>query len=87
MILELKPEQQEILELAARSGMSREEVLDRAFSIIRDELEMEEWMLANREEIAAHIDEGVAQAERGELIDAEEVIRILHQDRAQRLQA
>jgi len=87
MILELKPEQQEILELACATGMSREEVLDRAFSIIRDELEMEEWMLANREEIAAHIDEGVAQAERGELIDAEEVIRILHQDRAQRLQA
>jgi predicted transcriptional regulator len=84
MILELNPEQEQILEMATKSGMSKEEVLDRAFAIIREQHEMDEWMLANREEVAAHIEEGYAQAERGELIDAEEVVRILHEDRARR---
>jgi predicted transcriptional regulator len=84
MFLELNPEQEQILELATRFGMSREEVLDRVFAIIREQNEMDEWMLANREEIAAQIEEGYAQAERGELIDAEEVVRILQEDRARR---
>ena len=84
MILELNAEQEQILEMATKSGMSREEVLTQAFTIIREQHEMDEWMLANREEIAAHIEEGYAQAERGELIDAEEVVRILHEDRARR---
>lgn len=84
MILELNSEQQEILELACATGMSREEVLDRAFAIIREEHEMEAWMQANREEIAAQIEEGVAQAERGELIPDYEVKRIFRQDRAER---
>lgn len=84
MILELNAEQEQILEMATKSGMSREEVLTQAFTIIREQHEMDEWMLANREEIAAHIEEGYAQAERGELIDAEEVVRILHEDRAHR---
>jgi predicted transcriptional regulator len=84
MILELNAEQEQILEMATKSGMSREEVLTQAFTIIREQHEMDEWMLANREEVAAHIEEGCAQAERGELIDAEEVVRILHEDRARR---
>ena len=84
MILELNAEQEQILEMATKFGMSREEVLTQAFTIIREQHEMDEWMLANREEIAAHIEEGCAQAERGELIDAEEVVRILHEDRARR---
>jgi predicted transcriptional regulator len=87
MILELKPEQQQILEMATRSGMSQEEVLDQAFAIIREQHEMDQWMRANREEIAAHIEEGFSQAERGELIDAEDVVRILREDRAQRQRA
>ncbi len=87
MILELKPEQQEILQLATRSGRSQEEVLDRVFQIMREEHEMDEWMSANREEVAAQIEEGYAQAMRGELIDGEEVVRILREDRAQRQKA
>jgi predicted transcriptional regulator len=87
MILELKPEQQEILELATRSGKTQEEVLDRVFRILREEHEMDEWMLANRDEITAQIEEGYAQAQRGELIDGEEVVRILREDRAQRQKA
>ena len=87
MILELKPEQIEILELAKRSGMSQEEIVDRAFTVIREQLEMDEWMLANREEVAAQIEEGYAQAIRGELIPEYEVQRILQEDRAQRRKA
>jgi hypothetical protein len=41
-------------------------------------------MLTEREAIAAHIAEGFAQAERGELIDAEEAARILRERRAKR---
>jgi predicted transcriptional regulator len=84
MIIELKPEQEQILELATRSGMSREQVLDQAFAVIREQHEMDEWMLANREEIGAHIEEGFAQAERGELIPDYEVKRILQERRRQR---
>lgn len=81
MIIELKPEHQEILEKATRSGKTQQEVLDHAFEIIREEQEMDGWLLENRDEIAAQIEEGVAQAERGELIDPEEVMRILAEDR------
>jgi hypothetical protein len=59
MILELKPEQQEILEMAVQSGMSQEEVLDQAFAIIREQHEIDDWMLANRKEIAAQIEQGM----------------------------
>ena len=45
MILELNSEQEKILEQATRSGMSREEVLDQAFTIIREQHEMDEWMI------------------------------------------
>ena len=41
-------------------------------------------MLADKEAIAAQIAEGFAQAERGELVDAEQAIRILQNRRAKR---
>jgi predicted transcriptional regulator len=41
-------------------------------------------MLTEREAIATHIAEGFAQAERGELIDPDEAIRILRERRAKR---
>jgi predicted transcriptional regulator len=84
VILELKPEQQKILDRAARSGMSPEEVLDQAFAVIHQQYENEDWMLADKEAIAAKIETGFAQAERGELIDADQAIQILQQRRAQR---
>jgi len=77
MILELKPEQQQILEMATRSGMTQEEVLDQAFAIIREQHELDDWLLANREEVSAHIEEGYAQAEGGELFSEEQVRREL----------
>jgi predicted transcriptional regulator len=84
MILELKPEQQKVLDQAVRSGMSPEEVIDQAFAVIQEQFRNEDWMLADREAIAAQIEEGFAQAERGELVDAEQDIRVLQDRRAKR---
>jgi len=37
----------------------------------------DDWLLASKDAIVAHIDEGFEQARRGELIDADDVVRIL----------
>jgi predicted transcriptional regulator len=84
LILELKPEQQKVLEQAVQSGMSPDEVLDQAFAVIGEQLQNEDWMLANKEAISAQIEEGFAQAERGELLDSEQAISILRDRRAKR---
>jgi predicted transcriptional regulator len=84
MILELKPEQQKVLDRAAKSGMSPDEVLDQAFALIHEQYRNGDWMLADKEAIAAQIEEGFEQAKRGELLDAEEAIRILQERRAKR---
>ncbi len=84
MIIELKPEQQRILEKAAKSGMSPEEVLDQAFAVIQEQYRDEDWLLADRVAIDAQIETGFAQSERGELIGAEEAMRILRDRRAKR---
>ncbi len=84
MLVELKPEQQRILERAARSGMSPDEVLDQAFAVIEDQFENEEWLLASQKQISEQIDQGFEQSERGELYDPEEAIRILKERRAKR---
>jgi hypothetical protein len=87
MTIDLKPEQQRVIELAVQSGAYRDpgEVLDQAFEIIREQLDLEDWMLGQREEEAAHIAAGFAQAERGELIDGDAAVKILRQRRAERL--
>jgi predicted transcriptional regulator len=84
VILELKPEQQKVLDRAARSGMSPEEVLDQAFAVIHEQYRNDDWMLVEREAISAQIGEGFAQAERGELVDAEQAIQMLQDRRAKR---
>lgn len=84
MILELKPAQEQILEMATRSGLSREEVLDQAFEIIRAQHEQGDWMMENRGEIAAKLQRAFDQSERGELFDDEEAIRILEERHAGR---
>ncbi len=85
MMIELKPEQQMVLEQAARSGMSPNELLDQAFAVIQEQHKNGDWMLAEREAAAAHVAEGFAQAERGELVDADEAARILSERRAKRM--
>jgi hypothetical protein len=84
MILELKPEQQDLLDLAARSGMSTEEVLDQAFALLQEQYRNEDWLLSERAMIATQIAEGFVQAERGELLDVEDAIRILRKRREKR---
>jgi hypothetical protein len=84
MILELKPEQQSILKRAAESGMSPEEVLHQAFAVIHEQYRNDDWLLAGKDAIAAQIDEGFGQAERGELIDGDQVIQELRSRRAMR---
>lgn len=84
MILELKPEQQRVLDRAALSGMSPEDVLDQAFAVIHEQYRNDDWLLADKEAIAAQIEEGFAQSERGELVDAEQALQMLQDRRAKR---
>ncbi len=84
MMIELRPEQQRILERAVKAGMSPEEVLNQAFAVIEDQLQNEEWLLSNRQAISDQIDEGFSQSERGELHDPDEAMRILRERRAKR---
>jgi Arc/MetJ-type ribon-helix-helix transcriptional regulator len=87
MTIDLKPEQQRVIDLAVRSGAYRNsgEVLDQAFAIISEQLDLEDWMLEEREAVAAHIKTGFAQAERGELIDGDAAVEMLRRRRAETL--
>ena len=87
MAIDLKPEQQRMIDLAVRSGAYQNpgEVLDQAFEIIREQLQFEDWMIEQREAVAVHIETGFAQVERGELIDGDAAIEMLRQRRAERL--
>jgi Arc/MetJ-type ribon-helix-helix transcriptional regulator len=85
--INLKSEQQRVIDLAVRSGAYRDsgEVLDQALAIIGEQVELEDWMLEQREAVAAHIEMGFAQAERGELVDGDTAVEMLRQRRAGRL--
>jgi Arc/MetJ-type ribon-helix-helix transcriptional regulator len=85
--IELKAEQQRVIDLAVQSGAYQNpgEVLDHALEIIREQLQLEDWMVEQREAVAAHIETGFAQAERGELIDGDAAVEMLRQRRAERL--
>ena len=87
MTIELKPEHQQTIDLAIRSGAYHDsgEVLDQAFEIIRAQLQSEAWLAEQREAVATQIATGFAQAERGELMDGEEAVRMLQRRRAARL--
>jgi antitoxin ParD1/3/4 len=89
MTINLRPEQQRVIDLAVQSGeyQSPAEVLDQALEIIREQLDLEDWMVEQREAVAAHIETGFAQAERGELIDGDAALEMLRQRRAERLKS
>jgi len=89
MAIDLKPEQQRVIDLAVGSGayQSPDEVIDQALEIIREQLGLEDWMLEQREAVAAHIAKGFAQAERGELIDGDTVLEVLRLRHAERLKS
>jgi len=86
MTIDLKPEQQRVIDLAVRSGAYQNpgEVLDQALEIIREQLDLEDWMLEQRES-AEHIEKSFAQAERGELIDGDAAVEMLRRRRTERL--
>jgi Arc/MetJ-type ribon-helix-helix transcriptional regulator len=85
--IELKPEQQRVIDLAIQSGAYQNpgEVIDQALEIIREQLQLEDWMVEQREAVAAHIETSFAQAERGELTDGDAAVEMLRQRRAERL--
>lgn len=83
-MIELTSEQASILERATKSGMSPEEVLNQAFALIENQLESKDWMVEAREAIEAHLADGCAQADRRELLDPDEALRLLRERRAQR---
>jgi Arc/MetJ-type ribon-helix-helix transcriptional regulator len=87
MTIDLNPEQQRVIDLAVQSGayQNAADVLNRALEIIREQLALEDWMLGQREEIAAHIATGFTQAERGELTDGDAAIEVLRHRRLSRL--
>jgi len=87
MTIELRPEHQHMIDLAIQSGAFRdpEEMLDQAFEIIREQLHHEDWLVEQREAVAAQIATGFSQAERGELMDGEEAVKMMRQRRAERL--
>lgn len=84
MAIELKPEQQAVLDRAARSGMSVEEVLDQAFAVIHEQYRDQDWTALEREAVRTQIREGFAQAELGELVGADEASQILKERKAKR---
>jgi Arc/MetJ-type ribon-helix-helix transcriptional regulator len=88
MTIELKPEAQRVIDEAIQLGAYENpgEVLEQALAIIREQLDCEAWMLEQRDALAAHLEKGFSQAERGELIDGDAAIEMLHRRRAERLQ-
>ena len=72
MTVELKPEMEALIQERVQSGAysSPEEVIERALEFLRAE---EDWLVDNRNEISAQIQEGWDEAQRGDLTDAEEV--------------
>jgi len=87
MTIDLNPEQQRLIDRAVQSGAFRNpgEVLTQALEILREQLDLDDWIPEQREAIAAHIATGFDQAERGELTDGDTAVEMLRQRRAARL--
>ena len=82
MPITLQPEHERLIAEALRSGpyQNPNEVIQRALELLRDR---DAWLAESR----ARIDEGYAAAERGELIDADQVrVRMEEKQRAWRAQ-
>ena len=72
MTIHLASELQELIEKDVARGPyhTPEEFVEHAVRMLH---EQEEWLSANRADIATQIEEGYAAAQRGELIDADAV--------------
>jgi putative addiction module CopG family antidote len=84
--IHLKPEQEQRIAEAVRSGAYKnaDEVVDQALAML---LEQQEWLAAHRAEISGQIEQGYAAAQRGELLDADEVRGSLQERKTAWLQA
>jgi Arc/MetJ-type ribon-helix-helix transcriptional regulator len=71
MTVELKPEIEALIQKRLESGAfaSPEEVIKRALELF----DQHEWLAENRDQIATQIQEGWDEAQRGELIHADQV--------------
>jgi antitoxin ParD1/3/4 len=71
MTINLRPEHEKVVEQAIQSGayQNADEVIGRALEILRFE---EECLREDRAEISEKIERAIAQAERGEVLSAEE---------------
>jgi antitoxin ParD1/3/4 len=72
MTIHLKPELEALVQQDVQRGpyQSADEFVERAVQMLHDQ---EQWLADNREEIAAKIEAGYASAERGDMMDAEQV--------------
>ena len=72
MTIELKPDLEALIQKRLESGVyaNPQEVIERSLEFLAME---EDWLAANRVEIAALIQDGWDEAERGELIDGDDV--------------
>jgi antitoxin ParD1/3/4 len=80
MTVHIKPELEEIITADLKSGgyESVDDYLEDAIELLH---EKEEWLARDRAEIAAQIERGLAQAERGEFVSPEEVRAMLREMR------
>lgn len=87
MVIDLKPEQQRVIDLAVGSGAYKDpaDVLDQAFEIILEQLDLEDRLPEQREAVAAHIEKGFLQAERGELTDGDAALEMLRKRRLEQI--
>jgi antitoxin ParD1/3/4 len=76
MTIHLKPELEALIQAEVERGSyeSADEFVAQAIRLLHAE---EQWLADNRADIAAKIERGFAQAERGELVDGEEAFRRL----------
>ena len=83
MNIRLKPELETLIQRDVARGpyRSADEFVERAVEMLH---EQEEWLVENRTEIAAQIEHGFAQAERGELVDGEEAFQQLRERHRER---
>jgi antitoxin ParD1/3/4 len=82
MTIELKPEQQQLIEEALQSGAysNSQDVISQALEILH---ERDEWLIANRDGIEQKIQTGLAELERGEGIPEDELDAYLTRLKAQ----
>ena len=78
MTIHLKPELEALIKEDVERGpyQSADEYVAQAVQMLHAH---ERWLADNRADIAAKIEHGFAQAERGELVDGEEAFRQLRQ--------